>query len=86
MLLEQILVFINIEHMEEWDMSNQQDDKLKKSMTKDNGKKKTTTSKLGIGIALGLIFGIAIDKIGLGIAIGVAIGTGISASREEEEI
>ena len=32
--------------MEEWDMSNQQDDKLKKSMTKDNGKKKTTTSKL----------------------------------------
>jgi hypothetical protein len=36
-----------------------------------------TAKCIGIGLALGLVFGVALHSYGLGIIIGVAIGLGI---------
>ena len=38
---------------------------------------------IGIGIALGVLFGYAIDNVGVGIALGVAIGAGMAANRKK---
>lgn len=40
---------------------------------------------IGIGIALGVAFGAAIDNMGVGIALGIAIGAGIGTTRQKEK-
>ena len=50
-------------------------------MTDKDEKETKDASYLGIGISLGLIFGIAIKNIGFGLAIGVAIGAGVDSQK-----
>ena len=45
----------------------------------------TKAKCIGIGLALGLIFGVALHSYGLGILIGIAIGLGIYAVRRRRQ-
>jgi len=45
----------------------------------------TKAKCIGIGLALGLIFGVALHSYGLGILIGVAIGLGICAVQRRRQ-
>ena len=51
-----------------------------------NDNKSKTSRNIGIGIALGVVFGIAMDNVGLGIALGLAIGagTGLAQSKRND--
>ena len=40
---------------------------------------------IGIGLALGVAFGAAIDNIGLGIALGIAIGAGLGTKAKNKQ-
>jgi hypothetical protein len=39
---------------------------------------------IGIGIALGVAFGVAIDNVGLGICLGLAIGAGVASTQNNK--
>ena len=45
---------------------------------------KKPTNLLGAGIAIGVVFGVAISNIGLGIALGLASGASMSYSQTKE--
>ena len=54
---------------------------------KSNDKKKRSASfyqsqGLAIGLALGLIFGAAMDNIGVGLVLGIAVGLGLGRTLE----
>jgi len=53
----------------------------------DSSKGEKTNNRVGIGTALGVAFGVAIDNIGVGIPLGIAIGAGLgvvfSAKKED---
>jgi hypothetical protein len=36
---------------------------------------------IGLGIALGVVFGVATDHLGLGLALGIVFGTAIAAAK-----
>jgi hypothetical protein len=40
---------------------------------------------LGVGIALGLVFGAATDHLGLGLALGIIFGTAIGAAKAKRD-
>ena len=48
------------------------------------GLMKKPTNLLGAGIAIGVVFGVAISNIGLGITLGLAIGASMSYSQTKE--
>jgi len=39
---------------------------------------------IGIGLALGVVFGAAIDNVGLGIGLGLAIGVGVGSMQNNK--
>jgi hypothetical protein len=39
---------------------------------------------IGIGLALGVVFGAAIDNVGLGIGLGLAIGAGVGSMQNNK--
>ena len=45
---------------------------------------KKPTNLLGAGIAIGVVFGVAISNIGLGIALGLTIGASMSYSQTKK--
>ena len=45
---------------------------------------KKPTNLLGTGIAIGVVFGVAIDNIGLGIALGLTIGASMPYSQTKK--
>lgn len=51
---------------------------------KDNNNKTEGTSYIGVGIAIGLAFGVAIKNIGVGLALGLAIGAGINSVKSKK--
>lgn len=52
-----------------------------------NKQKKTNyrVQGIGIGIALGVVFGLSQDNIGLGIALGLCLGIAYGETRERKE-
>jgi hypothetical protein len=52
---------------------------------KDNEKEKPSGSYIGIGIALGVVFGLALDNLAIGIALGVVLGVGFDESNKRKD-
>lgn len=53
--------------------------------SKDQQKRSTTLYQsrgIAIGVALGLIFGAALDQIAVGLVLGIAVGTGLGRTLE----
>jgi len=50
-------------------------------MESQAGKVSEKGAWIGIGLALGIVFGAAMDNMGLGIALGLGLGLAIEASR-----
>ncbi len=48
-------------------------------------KKQKKSSYIGVGLALGVVFGLMLDNLGVGIALGVVFGTAFGGFEEEKD-